>query len=65
YLDRVPYGHDEYRREVIAKQIELMHERDIWVPPDKADSASRGGTPPLQPAPRSRLRERSVRADST
>lgn len=29
YLDRAPYGHDEYRREVIARQVELMHERDI------------------------------------
>ena len=26
---------DEYRREVTDKQIELMHERDIWVRPDK------------------------------
>jgi hypothetical protein len=35
YLDRPPYAHEEYRREVIARQIELMHERDIWVRPDK------------------------------
>ena len=34
YLDHAPYGHDEYRREVTARQIELMHERDIWVRPD-------------------------------
>ena len=34
YLDRAPYGHEEYRREVTARQIRLMHERDIWVPPD-------------------------------
>jgi hypothetical protein len=33
YLDRAPYGHEDYRREVIDKQIQLMHERDIWVPP--------------------------------
>ncbi|HJY58992.1 MAG TPA: hypothetical protein VJ418_21660 [Streptosporangiaceae bacterium] len=35
YLDRAPYTHAEYRREVIDKQIELMHERDIWRRPDK------------------------------
>src|SRR6266487_6492832 len=35
YLDRAPYTHDDYRREVIARQIDLMHERDIWVSPDK------------------------------
>jgi len=34
YLDRAPYGHDQYRREVIDKQVELMHERDVWVRPD-------------------------------
>jgi predicted amidohydrolase len=34
YLDRAPYTHEGYRREVIDKQIKLMHERDIWVPPD-------------------------------
>ena len=35
YLDRAPYTHAEYRREVTDKQIELMHERDIWRRPDK------------------------------
>jgi predicted amidohydrolase len=35
YLDRAPYGHEDYRREVISKQIALMHERDIWVRPDR------------------------------
>jgi hypothetical protein len=35
YLDRGPYKHAEYRREVIDKQIELMHERDVWRRPDK------------------------------
>jgi hypothetical protein len=35
YLDRAPYTHEEYRREVIDRQIELMHERDIWRRPDK------------------------------
>jgi hypothetical protein len=27
--------HAEYREKVIKKQIELMHERDIWVKPDR------------------------------
>ena len=35
YLDRAPYDHQEYRREVIERQIELMHERDVWRRPDK------------------------------
>jgi predicted amidohydrolase len=33
YLDRKPYDHAEYRREVIDRQIRLMHERDIWRQP--------------------------------
>lgn len=33
YLDRKPYNHAEYRKEVIEKQIELMHERGIWARP--------------------------------
>jgi len=35
YLDRAPFQHEAYRREVIDKQIELMHERDVWRRPDK------------------------------
>jgi hypothetical protein len=35
YLDRAPYQHDEYRREVIAQQVDLMHKRGIWVPPER------------------------------
>ena len=38
YLDRAPYSHDEYRREVTDKQIELMHERGIWVRPGQDDA---------------------------
>jgi len=38
YLDRAPYQHAEYRREVIDRQVELMHERDIWVRPGKDDA---------------------------
>jgi predicted amidohydrolase len=37
YLDRKPYNHAEYRREVIDRQIELMHERDIWRRPGDSD----------------------------
>ena len=35
YLDRAPYAHGEYRREVIDRQVELMHERDVWRRPGK------------------------------
>jgi len=35
YLDREPMKHDEYREQVIEKQIALMHERDIWVKPGR------------------------------
>jgi hypothetical protein len=27
--------HAEYREKVIARQINLMHERGIWVKPDR------------------------------
>src|SRR5882757_1830725 len=30
YLEREPMKHQEYRREVIEKQIALMHQRGIW-----------------------------------
>jgi hypothetical protein len=30
YLNRAPMKHEEYRREVIDKQIALMVERGIW-----------------------------------
>jgi hypothetical protein len=42
YLDRAPYTHAEYRREVIDKQVRLMHERDIWAQPDNGSPASDG-----------------------
>ena len=35
YLDREPMNHAEYREKVIQRQIELMHERDIWVKPER------------------------------
>jgi predicted amidohydrolase len=30
YLDRPPFTHGEFRKEVIDRQIALMHDRDIW-----------------------------------
>jgi len=33
YLDRAPYRHEEFRREVIEKQVKKMHELGIWAPP--------------------------------
>ena len=30
YLDRAPMKHREYRKEVIEKQIALMHQRGVW-----------------------------------
>lgn len=35
YLDRAPYTHAEYKKEVIDKQIALMHKRDIWKKPGR------------------------------
>ena len=35
YLDRQPMKHAEYREQVIARQIRLMHERGIWVKPER------------------------------
>src|SRR5216684_1976160 len=35
YLDREPMKHAEYREQVIEKQIDLMHERGIWVKPER------------------------------
>jgi hypothetical protein len=40
YLDRAPYKHAEYRREVIDKQIQKMHDAGIWAPP--SDNTPRG-----------------------
>ncbi|HET9782874.1 MAG TPA: nitrilase-related carbon-nitrogen hydrolase [Candidatus Dormibacteraeota bacterium] len=33
YLDREPMKHAEYREKVINRQVRLMHERGVWVPP--------------------------------
>jgi predicted amidohydrolase len=35
YLDRVPMKHEEFRREVIQKQIDRMVERGIYVRPER------------------------------
>ena len=35
YLDRAPFTHAEFRKEVIERQIDLMIERDIWRRPDR------------------------------
>jgi len=39
YLNRAPYNHGDYRREVIDKQVRLMHDRDIWARPDDGTGA--------------------------
>lgn len=33
YLDREPMKHAEYREKVIDRQVRLMHDRGVWVPP--------------------------------
>ncbi len=33
YLKRKPFTHAQYRKNVIDKQIALMHKRDVWVKP--------------------------------
>ena len=35
YLQRAPMKHAEYREQVIKRQIRLMHERNIWVEPER------------------------------
>jgi hypothetical protein len=35
YLHRAPMKHAEYREQVIKSQIRLMHERGIWVEPER------------------------------
>jgi len=34
YLNRAPMTHTEYR-EIIKRQVKLMHDRDIWVKPER------------------------------
>jgi hypothetical protein len=35
YLDREPMKHAEYREQVIERQVRLMHDRGVWVPPGR------------------------------
>ncbi len=35
YLNREPMKNAEYREQVIKRQIEVMHERGIWVKPER------------------------------
>jgi beta-ureidopropionase len=35
YLERQPMKHDEYREQVIKRQIRLLHDRGIWVKPER------------------------------
>jgi predicted amidohydrolase len=51
YLEREPYKHDEYRREVIEPQIELMYERGIWVEPANRRPLMEGRPRPETAAP--------------
>ena len=46
YLDRAPYTHGEYRRDVIDRQVRLMHERGTWARPDDGSPAGTGSVPP-------------------
>ena len=34
-LHRAPMQHAEYREQIIKRQIRLMHERGIWVEPER------------------------------
>ena len=43
YLDRAPYDHETYAREVNRPQVEAMHDRDIWVRPGRGDGAGDAG----------------------
>lgn len=40
YAERPPYTHAEYQTEVIDRQVALMHERGIWVPPDRGGNSA-------------------------
>ena len=35
YLDRAPFTHADFRKEVIEKQIERLVQRDTWRRPDR------------------------------
>src|SRR6185369_5520541 len=35
YLDAKPPRHEEYRREVMERQVELLQDRDVWRRPSR------------------------------
>ena len=35
YMKKIPGKHAEYKRDVIDKQVALMHKRDIWRKPSR------------------------------
>lgn len=35
YLERAPMKHAEYRERVIEAQVRLVHDRGVWVKPDR------------------------------
>ena len=41
YLERPPFTHAEFRSQVIDRQIQLMHDRDIWRRPESTVTADR------------------------
>ena len=42
YLDGVPPRHDEYRKSVTRKQVELLQERGVWARPARSSPAPAG-----------------------
>jgi len=42
YLDRAPFNHADFRREVIGRQIAKMVDRDIWTPPSAYGDSESG-----------------------
>jgi len=52
YIDRKPYNHAEYRKEMTEQQVEVLQKRGIWARP------SRGATSSRKSVPRSRERRR-------
>ncbi len=43
YLDRPPYKHEEFRREVIDKQVRKLHELGIWAEPSAGEQPGGAG----------------------
>src|SRR5438477_129106 len=51
YLDRAPYTHDEYRREVLEPQVQALHDRGIYATPDEPAATAQPEAEPLTAAP--------------